>query len=312
MIRSIAWWFSERRKRRERRIDAAVRSINSNIELPGGNVINLSDCEILMWKKKHHVSAQLETWDGIDIFFKSPTGEYIYVETYSDGPHVKPAFNPTVGEYALRCAAVEMGSGHRGADCPRLLRVEGPGIVMHQILIVIAAAFVLALASTILEWHPEWPYHAAGQDTRPHVSSAPLDVAVSGPAAEAVLMDAREVIESWLQTIRLTGWSADHAPDELLATLDAAGYVVVPREPTPEMIAAGAAADWVGECESKAGQSIVPLAPDNSDRRLLECAYEFEVEGCVDDNDLPEKPLMLTSPGIWAAMLAAAPRPEPR
>lgn len=65
-----------------------------------------------------------------------------------------------------------------------------------------------------------------------------------------------------------------------------AGYKLVPITPTPEMLAAGTAADWVGEVESRAGRSI---GPD------VDWRYN------TDDGE-PEE---VTRPGIWAAMLAA-------
>lgn len=63
------------------------------------------------------------------------------------------------------------------------------------------------------------------------------------------------------------------------------------REPTIDMIDAGTAADWVGDCEGRAGMSIVPTErPD-----WLE-------DG---DGDFPDRR------GIWAAMIDAAMKTKP-
>lgn len=64
------------------------------------------------------------------------------------------------------------------------------------------------------------------------------------------------------------------------AALAKAGFVIVPREPTPEMLEAGKIADWVGDIESRAGLSIMPDEDWQGHKR----------------------------PGIWRAMLAAAPK----
>lgn len=58
------------------------------------------------------------------------------------------------------------------------------------------------------------------------------------------------------------------------------------REPTPEMVAAGTKADWVGWNEGRAGESI-----------LLSERYEWLEEGEEEDFDRQ---------GIWAAMIEAA------
>lgn len=77
------------------------------------------------------------------------------------------------------------------------------------------------------------------------------------------------------------------------AALAEAGMVIVPREPTPEMIAAGEAADWVGEVEGRAGLSIVPdIVP--------EYVYD-DATGYL--SGLGE----IHRPGIWRAMIAAVP-----
>lgn len=64
------------------------------------------------------------------------------------------------------------------------------------------------------------------------------------------------------------------------------GWKLVPEEPTAEMLKEGAAADWVGENESRAGDSILPDS------------YEDW------DNDR-----IVNRPGIWKAMLTASPQP---
>ena len=70
----------------------------------------------------------------------------------------------------------------------------------------------------------------------------------------------------------------------ILFRLDSLGLCVVPKEPTDEMLVAGKAADWVGECESRAGCSILPS--------------EY-IDYSEDD------PVKKTRPGIWCAMIAA-------
>lgn len=70
------------------------------------------------------------------------------------------------------------------------------------------------------------------------------------------------------------------AAHDIMAMIAAAGFVIVPKEPTPEMIAAGTAADWVGEVEGRAGLSIMPVESD-----------------------------YVSSPGIWPAMIAKAQQP---
>ena len=59
------------------------------------------------------------------------------------------------------------------------------------------------------------------------------------------------------------------------------------REPTEEMLAAGATADWVGECESRAGLSILPSE-----------AQEW--------SDEADEYVTVTRPGIWPKMIEAA------
>lgn len=77
------------------------------------------------------------------------------------------------------------------------------------------------------------------------------------------------------------------------AALAEAGMVIVPREPTLEMIAAGQAADWVGEAESRAGLSIMPdIVPE----------YVY-VDATGELSGLGE----IHRPGIWRAMIDAAP-----
>ena len=80
---------------------------------------------------------------------------------------------------------------------------------------------------------------------------------------------------------------AHAAIDAVIVALVLSGYVIVPVDPTEEMIEAGAAADWVGEVEGRAGLSIVP---------------DTEMQWDASQDDYIE----VQRPGIWAAMLAKA------
>jgi hypothetical protein len=77
------------------------------------------------------------------------------------------------------------------------------------------------------------------------------------------------------------------AIDAVIVALVLSGYVIVPVTPTEEMLEAGAAADWVGEVEGRAGLSIVPDT---------EMQWDDDRDGYIE----------VQRPGIWAAMLAKA------